>query len=650
MSPGGSQVLRTLQAREVFASLVGASSAPASGVDASMWSVDEWVGLVDECQQLINTVSAIQTYAVARAAATEDVPLEDGTVGQEMRRLGYQRLDAPSLVAGVLGVSEQAAVTRVDRAIMLATDASPVLDVMAAGRLDGFRASVVCDELSQASPEVVQVASEALAPSLGRESAGPLRRRVRRLVCRIDEASLKQRAEQAAAKRSLRRYTDYLGVDQWVADLPLESSRAAWAAVDSLAHDLMDQAEDRAKTLDSDHSRDTAEAAATPHGDDAAAVAAGGATPLPVGGYQRIEQARADALIQLILGKAIGHYDVQLAVPAEDVKDLLDRLGDGAEDHGTPRIRGSLLSGFLSPTSSQGKPELRGSPLRGSSSRTVESSQAALPSRMVQVREFGVTQPSFVDAKHLAAMLTAPEPSSASAPATTTTVSVLPCDSDTGAIKATETLGTDAYRPTKALIDLVKARDGRCRFPGCTINARYCDLDHVRPWPAGPTRADNLVCLCRRHHRIKQRHGWALRLSPDATLTVTSPTGVMRTSAPVDFLGATDDVPIAVERAPLVVSRSEAAVVEGGVTRAAAEPGRNLKPSMTRDVTEPDRNLDLAVPTVPDGACRRFSIFEDVLHERLCRRQRAREEAAAQARQRHLAERMAVQLDEPPPF
>ncbi len=90
--------------------------------------------------------------------------------------------------------------------------------------------------------------------------------------------------------------------------------------------------------------------------------------------------------------------------------------------------------------------------------------------------------------------------------------------------------------PPAALAALVRHRDGRCRFPGCHVNARFCDLDHVRPWPSGPTTAANLICLCRRHHRIKQRLGWRVRLHPDATATFTDPTGRARTTHPVDAL------------------------------------------------------------------------------------------------------------------
>jgi hypothetical protein len=86
------------------------------------------------------------------------------------------------------------------------------------------------------------------------------------------------------------------------------------------------------------------------------------------------------------------------------------------------------------------------------------------------------------------------------------------------------------------MIDFVKARDGHCRFPGCPVSATFCDLDHVVPWPVGATHPANLVCLCRRHHRVKQRPRWRVLLDPDGTLTWTDPTGRMRTTAPIDHL------------------------------------------------------------------------------------------------------------------
>jgi hypothetical protein len=110
------------------------------------------------------------------------------------------------------------------------------------------------------------------------------------------------------------------------------------------------------------------------------------------------------------------------------------------------------------------------------------------------------------------------------------------CHRRTGALLDDTDSGSRAYRPSSSLAELVRTRDGRCRFPGCAVAARFCDLDHVRPWPAGPTAAVNMMCLCRRHHRIKQRPGWGVRLSRDGRADWTDPVGRQRTTWPRDLL------------------------------------------------------------------------------------------------------------------
>ena len=52
-----------------------------------------------------------------------------------------------------------------------------------------------------------------------------------------------------------------------------------------------------------------------------------------------------------------------------------------------------------------------------------------------------------------------------------------------------------AYRPSAELRRLVSLRDGHCRFPGCSVTIRQCDLDHVRPWPTGLTTQGNLMAF-----------------------------------------------------------------------------------------------------------------------------------------------------------
>ncbi|MGY2085269.1 DUF222 domain-containing protein [Blastococcus sp. SYSU DS0539] len=96
---------------------------------------------------------------------------------------------------------------------------------------------------------------------------------------------------------------------------------------------------------------------------------------------------------------------------------------------------------------------------------------------------------------------------------------------------------TDGYRPSAALDRHLRARDRRCRFPGCRRPVpRGGELDHDRPYPDGPTAATNLVGYCTSHHRGKhQAPGWQHELAPDGTLTVTTPSGLLACTSPPPY-------------------------------------------------------------------------------------------------------------------
>jgi len=75
------------------------------------------------------------------------------------------------------------------------------------------------------------------------------------------------------------------------------------------------------------------------------------------------------------------------------------------------------------------------------------------------------------------------------------------------------------------------SRDTGCRFPGCT--SRRCDAHHIQHWvDGGATRLDNLVLLCRRHHRAVHEGGFGVMRGRDDALTFLRPDGAPLEVAP----------------------------------------------------------------------------------------------------------------------
>ncbi len=59
-------------------------------------------------------------------------------------------------------------------------------------------------------------------------------------------------------------------------------------------------------------------------------------------------------------------------------------------------------------------------------------------------------------------------------------------------------------------------RDGGCIFPGCDRPPGWCDSHHQPPYSAGgSTDINRMALLCRRHHGITHRTGWAMRADPE---------------------------------------------------------------------------------------------------------------------------------------
>jgi hypothetical protein len=69
------------------------------------------------------------------------------------------------------------------------------------------------------------------------------------------------------------------------------------------------------------------------------------------------------------------------------------------------------------------------------------------------------------------------------------------------------------------------ARDECCQFPGCE-RYRFVDAHHIHHWAhGGETALDNLVLLCRHHHRLVHEHGYSVRRQDNGELRFCDPRG-----------------------------------------------------------------------------------------------------------------------------
>ena len=68
-------------------------------------------------------------------------------------------------------------------------------------------------------------------------------------------------------------------------------------------------------------------------------------------------------------------------------------------------------------------------------------------------------------------------------------------------------------------------RDQGCRFPGCT-HSKFLDGHHVQHWAdGGSTSLNNLVSLCRLHHRLIHEGGYHLTVTNDGEFEFYTPLG-----------------------------------------------------------------------------------------------------------------------------
>lgn len=378
----------------------------------------------------------------------------------------------PEELALVLNCSRTFAAGLLFDAHVLTGRMPSVAAACAAGQLDWWRARVFADVLGAATDDVVEVVVAAVLPAAAGLSAGRLRRRLVAAATAADEEFAEERRIAAARRARVRVDPVGDGMSQLVTEAPAPVAAAMWSVINA-----------------------------------AAQLARTGGDDRPIGVL------RAEAHAAMVLRPdggsrpaMTGHVTVLAPLaalrPGGTTADDVLRGGDPPAVDGTP-ITAAHLRELMTQLGALGVQ----TPPRGSLTVAVTGADGALlatatGSQLARRAARGCPDHG-AEAACACPVLTAPA-------------------------------AVDRYTPTAAQERFLRARDRTCRHPGCAQPAGRTDTDHVLAYDCGGrTGCENLCCLCRTHHRLKTfARGWRFQLLPDATLSVTTPSGITRTDRP----------------------------------------------------------------------------------------------------------------------
>jgi hypothetical protein len=446
--------------------------------EAAGMSAEELFEVTGELQGAVNAAEGAQLLAAAHAAAHETRLTDRGPV-EVHHALGFVDAMAPTEVSLATGTGQWAAGRRVSLAATLSERFPLLLGAVLTGDVacgTATKVVAVCDGLDATACAAVEAV---LVPRLADLDPARVTTTARRIATRVAADQVRTAHTRNRRDRCVQVSPGPDGTTTWWAQIPAATSAAAWSAITTLADTYA--VEDPSLTTD---------------------------------------QARADAFTDLLLTNVRVHAKVTLGIPV---------ITDAPSTRPEPAVAGPPARSTRASTAGTGTRVAAdaGVPTRPRAGVIVadDDREAAIGCQglgsefRISTALTGCELPGlgFIDADTIETLLTT----------VPLDVGRALLDARTGTLLETT---TTVYRPPKAVTDFVTIRDGTCRMWGCTRPATTCDIDHTRPWPAGPTTPANLADLCRRHHRLKQRRRWTYSTSPDGTVTWTSPTGKARTT------------------------------------------------------------------------------------------------------------------------
>jgi hypothetical protein len=512
--------VRATDVADLAASLLGRSEAELLGVDA-----ESAEAMVAAAQRVISAMTAVQAVAIEAwgrreceqlsvdkvewqaLAAAGGLANPGGPNGAHLRLLEGLPKDEhdfmPSYLAPVLRLSPRSARRRYETARTLVGLLPRTLAAMRAGDLEPHRAQQVVDEVPTNDSGVCAAVERALFPKIVDKPTSRVGSLARLAVAAADPAAAADKAEQAHLGRFVFAGPSGLpGLMRLEAEVESGKGRQVWAAIEELAAGYLK--------------------------DDVAAT---------------MDQARADALVDLVLANVSVTTVVDLALPAGFASGIA--VGAGPCGHCG---RGAAARGGQGGAHSQS----RGSVAEDAATGALVDADQHQPGQEKAGRDVDTVADIDVgpDAKNgnvfrlLSGLPTAGVLDHRVGTLTSATIERILADPDTvfrRLVVDPDTgwlldAGATTYQPGRHLARTVRKRDLHCRFPGCATAARFCDLDHVIPFPIGLSVLRNLACLCRRHHRLKTHGHWSLAMSPDGICTwVDRRTGQVHTTEPADY-------------------------------------------------------------------------------------------------------------------
>ncbi|GHE08204.1 HNH endonuclease signature motif containing protein [Klenkia taihuensis] len=474
-----------------------------AGLDADAALLD----VARAAQRTVGAAQAEQARALAAFAARRPAALDlpDDAVGSQARDSRARRPDALTTVsefcvdevAAGLTLTTRRAEQLLTECVLLVERLPLVLAALDDGRITWDHVRVACDLLGGLSPELRDRAQAGLVGRAGGRTASDWRPVVRRWVMKADAEAITRRVAQAVRDRSVAVHPGADGMATLAATLPLPVARAVEDCLRGYARGARTPDDDRSA---GERMADCLVALVLDPG-------AHGVTAV------QAEVTVVVALQTLLGGDEPGEVSGDV-VPAAMVRDLLRSLGllrDGAA------VDGEAIDAGLA--------EARG-----------KGADAGPPARLLAARRTGGIGLAGV-------------PRIAVADEQTGELAAL---TDVAGLRRAARDGSglgpppsaEAYRPCALLDVFVRLRDRRCRFPGCRVRARVCDVDHQQPRSQGGETAEcNLACLCTHHHRLShQAPGWTLSRERDGTgLTWVTPTGQTISTRPPPVLGWVDE-------------------------------------------------------------------------------------------------------------